>query len=139
MPRGPKGEERPADVCSQRLNRPVTMKLRHYRRLNAPNPSPSMPPSRLLPALALAALLAACAGQNELPTETGVQQPVAQAEPVPRGERVIGHQDQPAEILTPEKARAQCWMRYEKDKVAKDLDAKLKLVDKCTAEKLRGQ
>lgn len=98
-----------------------------------------MPPSRLLPALALAALLAACAGQTELPTETGVQQPVAQAEPVPRGERVIGHQDQPAEILTPEKARAQCWMRYEKDKVAKDLDAKLKLVDKCTAEKLRGQ
>jgi hypothetical protein len=97
-----------------------------------------MPPSRLLPALALAALLAACAGQTELPPETGAQ-PAAQEAPIPRGERVIGHQDEPAVALTPEKARAQCWMRYEKDKTAKNLDAKLILVDKCTAEKLRGQ
>jgi hypothetical protein len=100
-----------------------------------------MQSSRLLPALCLSAALAACAGQTGLGPEAGAPpvEPAAQAEPVPRGERVIGQQDQPAEILTPEKARAQCWMRYERDKVAKDLDAKLKLVDKCTAEKLRGQ
>src|ERR1700681_305895 len=101
------------------------------------NPSPSMPPfSRLLPALALAALLAACAQGANPPPAAGV---AVQGEPIRRGERVIGHQDEPAEVLTPEKARAQCWMRYEKDKAAKNLDAKIVLVDKCVAEKLRGQ
>jgi len=95
-----------------------------------------LPTPRLLAALALAALLAACAqGANP---EAGVQ-PAAQEQAIPRGERVIGHQDEPAEVLTPEKARAQCWMRYEKDKAAKNLDAKIVLVDKCVAEKLRGQ
>jgi hypothetical protein len=89
---------------------------------------------RLLAAVALAALLAACAQGANPPPEVAVQQ-----EPIPRGERVIGHQDEPAEVLTPEKARAQCWMRYEKDKAAKNLDAKIVLVDKCVAEKLRGQ
>ena len=91
--------------------------------------------ARLLPALCLSALLAACAGVNPAPE---VAVPAAQ-EPAPRGERVIGHRDEPAEVLTPEKARAQCWMRYEKDKAAKNLDAKIVLVDKCVAEKLRGQ
>jgi hypothetical protein len=95
-----------------------------------------LPTPRLLAVLALAALAAACAqGANP---EAGVQ-PAAQGEPMPRGERVIGHQDEPAEVLTPEKARAQCWMRYEKDKAAKNLDAKIVLVDKCVAEKLRSQ
>jgi len=93
---------------------------------------------RLLAALALAAALAACAQGANPPPEAGVQ-PVAQEQPIPRGERVIGHQDEPAEVLTPEKARAQCWMRYEKDKAAKNLDAKIVLVDKCVAEKLRSQ
>ena len=108
-------------------------------RVPARNPSPSMPPSpRLLAAVALAALLAACAQGANPPPDTGVQ-PAAQGEPIPRGERVIGHQDEPAEVLTPEKARAQCWMRYERDKAAKNLDAKIVLVDRCVAEKLKGQ
>jgi hypothetical protein len=89
-----------------------------------------------LPTLCLTLLLAACAGATP-PPEVAV--PVAQEQPAPRGERVIGHQDQPDEALTPEKARAQCWMRYEKDKAAKNLDAKIVLVDKCVAEKLRGR
>ena len=106
---------------------------------SSPKPESRMPPFlRLLPALALAALLAACA-QGANPPPEAAAQPPAQGEPIPRGERVIGHQDEPAEVLTPEKARAQCWMRYEKDKAAKNLDAKIVLVDKCVAEKLRGQ
>jgi hypothetical protein len=96
-----------------------------------------LPP--LLPALALAAALAACAGQGGSPPPEAGAQPVQQEQPMPRGERVIGHQQEPAEVLTPEKARAQCWMRYEKDKAAKNLDAKIVLVDRCVAEKLKGQ
>ena len=95
-----------------------------------------LPTPRLLAALALAALAAACAQGMNPPPEAGVQ-PAPQE--IPRGERVIGHQDEPAEVLTPEKARAQCWMRYEKDKAAKNLDAKIVLVDRCVAEKLRSQ
>jgi hypothetical protein len=96
---------------------------------------------RLIAALTLAALLAACAGQMGTGPEAGIEpvaQPVAQEQPIPRGERVIGHGQQEDEVLTPEKARAQCWMRYERDKAAKNLDAKIVLVDRCVAEKLRG-
>jgi hypothetical protein len=98
----------------------------------APRPLP-----RLLAALALAAALAACAGQTGMQPETpGVQSDAA----IPRGERVItGNPNEPQGPITPEKARTECWMRYEKDKTAKNLDAKIVLVDKCVAEKLKTQ
>src|SRR5262245_51921934 len=34
-----------------------------------------------------------------------------------------------------EMARGQCWMKYEKSKVAHNLDEKMKLVDQCVEEK----
>ena len=41
--------------------------------------------------------------------------------------------------LTPEEVKAQCWMKFENDKRAKNIDARLQLVDKCIAETSRGQ
>jgi len=42
--------------------------------------------------------------------------------------------------LTVEQARAECWMRYDRDKkVARDLDARLKLVETCVNAKMAAQ
>lgn len=41
--------------------------------------------------------------------------------------------------LTPEKVKADCWMKYEEDKKIKNIDARLKLVEKCVDDTLRGQ
>ena len=43
------------------------------------------------------------------------------------------------EPLTPEKAKADCWMKYEGDKKIKNIDQRLSLVEKCVDETLRGQ
>jgi hypothetical protein len=42
-------------------------------------------------------------------------------------------------MLTPEEAKAQCWMKYESDKRVKNIDARLILVEKCVDETMRGQ
>jgi len=45
----------------------------------------------------------------------------------------------PKVALTPEEAKAQCWMKYEGDKRVKNIDARLTLVEKCVDDTLRGQ
>jgi ABC-type glycerol-3-phosphate transport system substrate-binding protein len=45
----------------------------------------------------------------------------------------------PQEPLTPEKAKADCWMKYEGDKKIKNIDQRLTLVEKCVDDTLRGQ
>ena len=45
----------------------------------------------------------------------------------------------PKVALTPEEAKGQCWMKYENDKKVKNIDARLKLVEKCVDDTLRGQ
>src|SRR5262245_55191716 len=45
----------------------------------------------------------------------------------------------PQEPLTPEKAKADCWMKYESDKKVKNIDQRLALVEKCVDDTLRGQ
>jgi hypothetical protein len=41
--------------------------------------------------------------------------------------------------MTPEKAKADCWMKYENDKKAKNIDQRLVLVEKCVDDMLRNQ
>lgn len=73
---------------------------------------------RVIPIIAIAALIAACA-------DTGARPEAAAA--LPSGESM------PTSV---EDARTQCWMRYEqKNKQVKNLDEKIKLVDKCIEEK----
>lgn len=45
----------------------------------------------------------------------------------------------PQEPMTPEKAKADCWMKYESDKKIKNIDQRLTLVEKCVDETTRGQ
>jgi hypothetical protein len=45
----------------------------------------------------------------------------------------------PHEPMTPEKAKADCWMKYEGDKKVKNIDQRLSLVEKCVDDTLRGQ
>ena len=45
----------------------------------------------------------------------------------------------PQEPLTPEKAKANCWMKYEGDKKIKNIDQRLSLVEKCVDDTMRGQ
>lgn len=45
----------------------------------------------------------------------------------------------PAEPLTTEKARGQCWMKFENDRKAKDLDTRARLVEQCVAERMSGR
>jgi len=77
---------------------------------------------RFQPALAVLSLvlLVACADPGNTPQ-------VAAAAPPPTGERL------PTSV---EDVRTQCWMRYEsKNMQVKNLDEKIKLVDKCIEEK----
>jgi hypothetical protein len=92
----------------------------------------------LLLALAAAAALAGCATVNEGPPLDPAPAAESEAPPPARGERVFTAREEEGPP-TMEKARAQCWMRYEKDKSAKNLDAKLALVNKCVAERMRGR
>ena len=85
---------------------------------------------RLLPVCALLAL-SACAGGNSsadlAPAAPAPQQAAAPAAPPPQ------------EPLTPEKAKADCWMKYEGDKKIKNIDQRLSLVEKCVDDTMRGQ
>jgi hypothetical protein len=45
----------------------------------------------------------------------------------------------PQEPMTPEKAKADCWMKYESDKKIKTIDQRLTLVEKCVDDTMRNQ
>lgn len=42
-------------------------------------------------------------------------------------------------VMTPEKIKADCWMKYEEDKKIKNIDQRLALVEKCIDETSRNQ
>jgi hypothetical protein len=46
---------------------------------------------------------------------------------------------EPAPILTPQEINGECWMQVENNRAARDIDARLKLVEKCIAEKTKAQ
>ena len=65
--------------------------------------------------------------------------PVAAAAPVQSAAPQQAVAQPPKAELTPEEAKAQCWMKYESDKRVKNIDARLVLVEKCVDDTLRGQ
>jgi len=82
-------------------------------------------PVGTLAACALLALTACAQGNSSADLAPAAPQPAAAAPP--------------AEPLTPEKAKADCWMKYEGDKKVKNIDQRLVLVEKCVDETMRGQ
>jgi hypothetical protein len=65
------------------------------------------------------------------------------AEAVTRSAETTGSVRTPAPVspwrpMTREKASAECWMKFEKEGRGLSLDQRLPLVEKCTAEKLKG-
>jgi hypothetical protein len=90
--------------------------------------------------LACAALaLAGCAQSNSsaeiAPAAAPAPPPVQSAAPSPQPAPAPARQA----ALTPEEAKAQCWMKYENDRRAKGIDERLKLVEKCVDDTLRNQ
>ena len=90
---------------------------------------------RFLPLLALACALtlAACAQGNSTADLAPSAQPTAAqpaAAPAPAA---------PKGPMTPEQAKADCWMKYEEDKKIKNIDQRLALVEKCVDTTMRGQ
>jgi hypothetical protein len=74
---------------------------------------------------ACALTLAACAQGNSSADLAPAAAPAAPA--VPKGP------------MTPEQAKADCWMKYEEDKKIKNIDQRLALVEKCVDTTMRGQ
>jgi hypothetical protein len=72
--------------------------------------------------------LSACAGGTSSAdlAPAAAPQPAAAAPP-------------PQEPMTPEKAKAECWMKYEGEKKIKNLDQRLSLVEKCVDDMQRNQ
>jgi hypothetical protein len=77
--------------------------------------------------LACALTLAACAQGNSTSDLAPAAQPAAAAPAAPKGP------------LTPEQAKADCWMKYEEDKKIKNIDQRLALVEKCVDTTMHGQ
>jgi hypothetical protein len=77
--------------------------------------------------LASALLLAGCAQGNSTSDLAPAAQPAAAPAAPPKGP------------LTPEQAKADCWMKYEEDKKIKNIDQRLALVEKCVDTTMRGQ
>ncbi len=79
--------------------------------------------------LACALTLAACAQGNSTADLAPAAQPTAApaAALAPKGP------------MTPEQAKADCWMKYEEDKKIKNIDQRLALVEKCVDTTMRGQ
>ncbi len=74
-------------------------------------------------AAAIALALAACA-EGAMTRSTG-----------PERQAAIDSLKNETPPQSTEMARGQCWMKYEKSKVAHNLDEKMKLVDQCMEEK----
>jgi hypothetical protein len=88
----------------------------------------------------IARVLAACA----VVALAGCAQSNSSADLAPAASQAAPAQQAPATpppkvALTPEEAKAQCWMKYEGDKRVKNIDARLTLVEKCVDDTLRGQ
>jgi len=74
--------------------------------------------------------LSACAGGNgSADLSPAARAPQQSAAPAPA----------PQQPLTPEKAKADCWMKSEGDKKIKNIDQRLSLVEKCVDDTMRGQ
>jgi hypothetical protein len=84
----------------------------------------------MLAASAFLALAGCAQGNSAADLAPAAPQPAAQA-PVAAAP--------PQEPLTPEKAKADCWMKYEGDKKIKNIDQRLSLVEKCVDETMRNQ
>ena len=88
--------------------------------------------SGILSTLGALALLAGCAQSNTSAELAPAPAPQPTAQAVPSA-------PPPKAALTPEEAKAQCWMKFENDKRVKNIDARLILVEKCVDDTLRGQ
>src|SRR3954451_4510258 len=86
-------------------------------------------PVRLLSIGALLALTAFAGGTSSDALSPAAPAPATAAAPAAA----------PQEPLTPEKAKADCWMKYEGDKKIKNIDQRLSVVEKCVDDTLRGQ
>jgi len=82
---------------------------------------------QLLAALCAAGLLAGCAQGNSTAD-------LAPAAPQQASQAAAPAAPPPKAALTPEEAKAQCWMKYESDKKVKNIDQRLTLVEKCVDE-----
>jgi hypothetical protein len=82
--------------------------------------------------------LAGCAQSN---SSAEISPAAAPAAPPPAQSAAPPPAPAPARqaALTPEEAKAQCWMKYENDRRAKGIDERLKLVEKCVDDTLRNQ
>jgi ABC-type glycerol-3-phosphate transport system substrate-binding protein len=87
---------------------------------------------RRLAALCAAAMLSGCAQGNS-------SADLAPAAPQAAAQAAAPSAAPPKAALTPEEAKAQCWMKYEGDKKVKNIDQRLTLVEKCVDDTLRGQ
>jgi hypothetical protein len=76
--------------------------------------------------------LAGCAQGNS----SADLQPAASQSPAPTPQAAA---PAPRVAMTPEKIKADCWMKYEADKKIKNIDQRLALVEKCIDETSRGQ
>jgi hypothetical protein len=114
-------------------------------------------PCRLISVFALLAL-ADCAGGTssadlspatpEPAPQVAAVQPAPQAPPPPppapagRATQVAPPTPPPPArqaALTPEEIKGQCWMKYENDRRVKNIDERLKLVEKCVDDTSRNQ
>jgi hypothetical protein len=87
----------------------------------------------LLLTFSSALMLAACAQGNSTADLAPAAQPAAAPTPAPATPAT------PKGPMTPEQAKADCWMRYEEDKKVKNIDQRLALVEKCVDTTMRGQ
>lgn len=81
---------------------------------------------RLVTATSLLAL-AGCAGGNSAAD-------LAPGAPAPQQTAAAPAPEPPKGPMTPEKIKAECWMKYEGDKKIKNIDQRLALVEKCVDE-----
>ncbi len=81
---------------------------------------------------ALALMLAGCVQTTQPPSPAPAA--VAPAQPAP----VTIATPARAEPLTPERAKEQCWMKYEGDRKL-NIDKRADLVDRCVKEKMAGR
>jgi ABC-type glycerol-3-phosphate transport system substrate-binding protein len=88
-------------------------------------------PLRLISFSVLLALSACAGGTGSADLSPAAAPPPQQSAAVPA--------PPPQEPMTPEKAKADCWMKYESDKKVKNIDQRLTLVEKCVDETMRGQ